>query len=922
MAIYRIDTLELDEGNEFQINPPTPTTEDRGGFLAQLDNDYDNPDNVEVKLGADEKGYVNTAKDYNQNDETASDYIKNRPFYTTDPMDTVLVEETTINRWALDSTISDNSLGAPISYNDIPGNTNPMPLTTESPYRIINVDQTYKVTWDGSEYELICQRDDNRYINYIGSLDFSEYPFFICDTGFDTLSVFISGTEAVSTVINETQVTVITGVSHTVKVTTIAPHDIQIDERYIPDSIARTSTLEAVNRDACKKSDLVKHQTTLTYNGFNYRAVNTNGYSYIYFLTSEGLWYIYSYSNCDGETYKLKYDSTTGILSSYRIKYDEFGIRTENEINVICAILYDVNTGKKIRSITGQKTLTIGTYTKISGNIPLYIDDVSNTLYTLHSFDDVQSDWNQNSETSSSYVKNRTHYTKDPVNTVILEEQSIAISQKWSNTSYALSDISTNHPLVLGQRYTVVWDGTVYENLECFDNNGRITIGATYNDFSTYPFGVYNDEYKYGYLVIEISSSEFASTEGGSAITSVNHTIQISTMQSEVVELDEKYISYKPGKIVTGKSFTYDEQQYTANYGAEVFNDCERNIAIGKFSHAEGQQTIASGEASHAEGSQTTASGINSHAEGFKTTASGNGSHVEGYNTTAYGNYSHAEGSGTTASGVFSHAEGFIITASGQSSHAEGQQTIASGEASHAEGSQTTASGYKSHAEGSNTTASGEASHAEGYYTTASGKYSHAEGEETTASGINQHVQGKYNIEDTENKYAHIVGNGTSNTARSNAHTVDWNGNAWYKGNIYVGGDSQDNGDKVATERYVNSTPRTEIPLTDEANKHTYIITMDNGQINSFCACESIEILTLPTNLQISAADGGIVLEGLSVTAICQDGSTRDITKYFVEEPYTINGKASYSTNLETGIVELRYFELGNMFTATFQGEL
>ena len=32
--------------------------------------------------------------DWNQNNETAADYIKNRPFYTTDPMETELVNGT------------------------------------------------------------------------------------------------------------------------------------------------------------------------------------------------------------------------------------------------------------------------------------------------------------------------------------------------------------------------------------------------------------------------------------------------------------------------------------------------------------------------------------------------------------------------------------------------------------------------------------------------------------------------------------------------------------------------------------------------------------------------------------------------------------------------------------------------------------
>lgn len=66
----------------------------------------------------------------------------------------------------------------------------------------------------------------------------------------------------------------------------------------------------------------------------------------------------------------------------------------------------------------------------------------------------------------------------------------------------------------------------------------------------------------------------------------------------------------------------------------------------------------------------------------------------------------------------------------------------------------------------------------------ATAQYSHAEGNGTIAAGENQHVQGKFNIEDTANKYAHIVGNGPSDTNRSNAHTLDWNGNAWYQGTI------------------------------------------------------------------------------------------------------------------------------------------
>lgn len=200
---------------------------------------------------------------------------------------------------------------------------------------------------------------------------------------------------------------------------------------------------------------------------------------------------------------------------------------------------------------------------------------------------------------------------------------------------------------------------------------------------------------------------------------------------------------------------------------------------------------------------------------------------------TTIGNFSFAEGYNTTASGSISHAEGRSTIASGEASHAEGDNTEASGLASHAEGDNTTASGDYSHAEGLVTTASGETSHAEGCGAEASGKYSHAEGNQTIANSQSQHVQGEYNVLDTENfegrgTYAHIVGNGTSFSARSNAHTIDWSGNAWFAGDVYVDSTSGTNKDtgskKLATEEYVGNQITANAPnLTNYKTKQTAV---------------------------------------------------------------------------------------------------
>lgn len=134
-----------------------------------------------------------------------------------------------------------------------------------------------------------------------------------------------------------------------------------------------------------------------------------------------------------------------------------------------------------------------------------------------------------------------------------------------------------------------------------------------------------------------------------------------------------------------------------------------------------------------------------------------------------------------TTEGASNHGEIFndytSNKATGLNSHAEGSGTTASGYYSHSEGSTTNATADTAHAEGSGTTASGYASHAEGSDTTATAGSSHTEGSGTKASSANQHVQGKFNVEDAAGTYAMIIGNGTSDTARSNALTVDWSGN-------------------------------------------------------------------------------------------------------------------------------------------------
>ena len=280
----------------------------------------------------------------------------------------------------------------------------------------------------------------------------------------------------------------------------------------------------------------------------------------------------------------------------------------------------------------------------------------------------------------------------------------------------------------------------------------------------------------------------------------------------------------------------------------------DNSISIGRIGNI--------GINSSAIGHQVEASGDSSHAVGYHTIASDENSHAEGYHTTASGENSHAEGSNTTASNYSSHAEGDSNIASGESSHAEGCETIASGMYSHAEGHGSKASSNNSHAEGIGSTASGYASHAEGNNTTSSGNYSHVEGSYTTASGQYQHVQGKYNIEDTKGKYAHIVGNGTDDNAKSNAHTLDWNGNGWYAGKLSQEGTPTEDKD-LTTKKYVDDA----IVQKDSVN-NLKLVSGDNNTIKLMLGSKELSSITI-------------------------NGGTVDPTP----NTYTITNSLSYATN-------------------------
>lgn len=285
----------------------------------------------------------------------------------------------------------------------------------------------------------------------------------------------------------------------------------------------------------------------------------------------------------------------------------------------------------------------------------------------------------------------------------------------------------------------------------------------------------------------------------------IDENYDVKVFDEDDVELEYSSISHIElyGKIIgrvwlTKTSLVTDKiikLAYTTTSGIYNFRYGDRSTSRsdGVFSVCFSKDGETNGSYAFAIGKFTEASGVASFSSGLHSKSTGEYSHAEGYYTEALNSCSHAEGFRTVAEGGYSHSEGCDSVAHGFANHAEGYECHAyNGGAGHAEGWGTKSYGNGTHSEGWYTVAASAYSHAEGYYTRADGYGSHTSGAYTKATRDYQTVIGKYNANHSTNTifdsgdYAFIIGNGTNNNSasRSNALTVDWNGNLWCAGKV------------------------------------------------------------------------------------------------------------------------------------------
>lgn len=142
------------------------------------------------------------------------------------------------------------------------------------------------------------------------------------------------------------------------------------------------------------------------------------------------------------------------------------------------------------------------------------------------------------------------------------------------------------------------------------------------------------------------------------------------------------------------------------------------------------------------------------------------------------------------------YAEGIRNYVSQQGTHAEGVLNVASGFYAHAEGSQNVASGGVAHAEGRQNVASGLTSHVGGMLNNDTGNFQTVIGVSANPSNdsTDKIIDKDNHYQSGCKKHVLVVGNGSMDydytnkmyfaSSRSNAHTLDWHGNAEYAGDV------------------------------------------------------------------------------------------------------------------------------------------
>ena len=173
-------------------------------------------------------------------------------------------------------------------------------------------------------------------------------------------------------------------------------------------------------------------------------------------------------------------------------------------------------------------------------------------------FEQAQSDWNQNDENAVDYVKNRPFYTKNPVETVFVEERTLSFTEVDPGVGIYTSDFEGAYSFIAGETYTVYWDGNAYELAWKIFEGGALYLGNPSIAFggtdTGEPFSAMTDNIRMMVYTVDASPS---------------HTFSISKVVQDVVKIDTKYLPFMPKP--SGESYlTFSSQN---SFSLEIYEN-------------------------------------------------------------------------------------------------------------------------------------------------------------------------------------------------------------------------------------------------------------------------------------------------------------------------------------------------------------
>ena len=371
-----------------------------------------------------------------------------------------------------------------------------------------------------------------------------------------------------------------------------------------------------------------------------------------------------------------------------------------------------------------------------------------------------------------------------------------------------------------------------------------ISTKSGYNSFFVSNDGSYYNVQYVGFSFIYTADLELYQFEDYAAKndTVLNTTLSINRNQSGAI--GDHSVSIGNQNTASGEN-SIAFGVYTVSSGENSISSGYYTYAIGNQSFTGGAQARAEGVYSFAYGYGAQAMGDGSVAHGYYSRAEGNYSLAGGYSSYAKGESSIAFGNGAITRGPGSIANG-TANANGQYSAAFGSHAHANGSSSVAIGLDSLTYGFASLAAGATTVASGMATAVFGRQNVIDAPYTYEEWQPNTQYHAGDHVkitvdlgeenisvngyrcvqdniqdtfvtarwmwdedEGRYVkqeywVDDYYGQHALIVGNGEgyyydSNIGetiytRSNAFSVDWNGDVHAQGTIYAGCDADSTG--------------------------------------------------------------------------------------------------------------------------------